>query len=61
MINKPLEWFYPMWPFRKIPSMNLFHSAGCKGYVYTYFSSNFVTNKLAYEGASFVPMAVPDT
>ena len=41
--------------------MNLFHSASCKGYVYTYFFLNFVINKLAYEGASFVPMADPDT
>ena len=44
----------------KMLSMNLFHSLGCRGYVYTYFPSNLVINKLAYKGANFVPIAVPD-
>ena len=50
-----------MWPDKKISSINLFHSLGCSEYVYTYFSSNLVINKLAYEGANLVPIAVPDT
>ena len=51
----------PCGQMRALSSMNLFHNLGCRGYVYTYFSSNFVMNKLAYEGASLVPIAVPDT
>ena len=31
------------------------------GYVYTYFFSNLVINKLAYEDANLVPIAAPDT
>ena len=50
----------PCGHIRKISSMNLFHSVGCREYVYTYFCSNFVINKLECEDASFVPMTVPD-
>ena len=42
-------------------SMNLLHSLGFRGYVYTYFSSNVFINKLAYEGASLVPIAIPES
>ena len=51
----------PYGQMRKMSSMNLFHNLGCIGYVYTYFSSNLVINKIAYEGANLVPIAVPDT
>ena len=45
----------------KMSSMNLFQSSGFRGYVYTYFSSNVVMNKLAYEDANLVPIAVPES
>ena len=44
----------------KISSMILFHGLGCRGYVYTYLSSDLVMNKLEYEGANLVPITVPD-
>ena len=50
-----------MWPDEKMSSMNFFHNLGCRGYVYTYFSSNLLINKLAYEDANLVPIAFPDT
>ena len=50
----------PCGQMRKMSSITLFHNLGCRGYVYTYFSSNLVMNKLAYEGAILVPIAVPD-
>ena len=51
----------PCGHIKEMSSLNLFHNFGCRGYVYTYFSSNFVMNKLGYEGSSFLPMAVPAT
>ena len=51
----------PWGQMKKMSPMNLFHSFGCRGYEYTYFSSYLVINKLAYEGANLVPIAVPDT
>ena len=51
--------FIKGWIIDPYVSINLFHSLGCRGYVYTYFSSNLVRNILAYEGANFVPIAVP--
>ena len=51
----------PYGQMRKMSSIDLFYTFGCRGYLYTYFSSNLVINKLAYEGANVVPIAVPDT
>ena len=51
----------PCGHMRKMSSINLFHNFGCRGYVHTYFSSNFVRNRLGYEGTNLVPIAVPDT
>ena len=50
-----------MRPDEKNIIYKLFHSVGFRGYVYTYFSSNVVINKLGYEGGNLVPIAVPDT
>ena len=40
---------------KKMSSMNLSHNMGCRGYVYTYFPSHFVMNKLAYKVPALCP------
>ena len=42
----------PCGQIRKMSSINLFHSLSCREYVYAYFSSNLVMNKLAYKVAN---------
>ena len=60
MINELLGCCGCMGPYNECIISKHFHKSGCKGLVYPYSLSNVAMNKLAYEGASLVPITVPD-
>ena len=59
MFDQVVQFYVTMLPYTE--SMYLYQASGFSRYVYTCFSSNWLMNTFAYDGATIVPIAVPPT